>query len=144
MTTDAPKKPGHTITLDRESARWLGELIGGGVGISPSKDPSVLVRVGMFAETHLSDLTDAPEMLFSAVAHSAPPEELARFSVDMKAYRASLKAWRRTELDPIGIGEKTREALKAILKDASAAGVMTGSFHHVLLLSQFGLAPEDD
>ena len=102
----------HTISLTQGAADALRHLIGAPGLLT---DPGQLYRVGEFSETHLVDL-DVPEK----------PE----------------RAWQKTQMPAIEISERTRDALKALVQAAITKGALSGHASVVVLIREFGLAPD--
>ena len=122
--TDKP-----TITLTHAAAARLGQ-IANNPGLLTSPDD--IYRVGAFNEDHLSEIPRSPE----------PPLQSAPMA-ERQAWEADLKAWAKTEMQPITTTEKRMDAIKALLKSAAEKGALGGTAPDRLLLRVFRLAPQD-
>lgn len=91
-----------------------------------------LIRAGLWVEDHLSDLPEAP----LHPGQGANPTELVE-------HNRAVKTWGRSSLPPIEIGEKDKDAIKALLESAQAKQILAASPAVARLLVAFGLGPED-
>ena len=110
-------QPIHTVTLTNAAAGSLAALV---VARGLLTDEKHLLRVSKFARKHLRRLPDPP----------AKPEDSAE--------------WAERQFLAVEVKEKTRDALKALVKSAAAKGAMAGSYGDGDLLEVLGLAEADD
>lgn len=115
----------HNITLTNGAANVLSQL-----GSIPGliTEPNILFRFGEFNENHLSNIETPPDI-------SNPPtkEELA-----------VQKSWANTTWTGLEIGEKTREALKAVVTTAITKGILPSGKPVMVLMRELGIAPESE